>query len=61
VYDALGRLVATLHRAERQPAGVHHVVWNGRTAEGRPAASGTYFYRLDAGGTTQTRQMVLVR
>jgi hypothetical protein len=53
--------VATLHRAERQPAGVHHVVWNGRTAEGRPAASGTYFYRLDAGGTTQTRQMVLVR
>lgn len=61
VYDALGRLVTTLHRAERQPAGVHHVVWNGRTAEGRPAASGTYFYRLDAGGTTQTRQMVLVR
>ncbi len=61
VYDALGRRVTTLRRGQRQSAGYHTVVWEGHSAKGQPVASGTYFYRLDAGGTTQTRQMVLVR
>ena len=61
VYDLLGREVATLRSAEREPAGTHTVVWDGRANDGQLAASGTYLYRLEAGGTARTGRMVLVR
>lgn len=55
VYDLLGREVATLVN-EVRPAGVHSVIWDARAVP-----SGTYFYRITAGGVTQTRRMVLLR
>lgn len=61
VYDILGREVATLRSTERDAAGTHTVVWDGRTRSGRPAASGTYLYRLQAGNTVRSGHMVLVR
>ncbi|RJR30015.1 MAG: T9SS C-terminal target domain-containing protein [Candidatus Latescibacterota bacterium] len=60
IYDAAGRLVRSLVEAER-PAGRHVELWDGRDASGRLAASGIYFYRLDAGSFSQTRKTVLAR
>jgi hypothetical protein len=60
VYDAAGRLVATLIEGTR-PAGNYTVEWNGRSGDGVAAASGVYFYKLRAGTFEQTRKMVLLR
>jgi hypothetical protein len=60
VYDVGGRLVATL-AAGQLAAGPHQYDWNGRIADGGLAPSGTYLYRLQAGSTTVTRKMALVR
>jgi hypothetical protein len=61
VYDVTGRVVQTLVSAESTPAGIYEVVWNGRDQTGRVAAAGVYFCRLDVGGYSQTRRMVLVK
>jgi hypothetical protein len=60
VFDLAGRSVRTLVD-DALPAGRHAAVWDGRDDDGREMASGTYYYRLVAGETTQTRRMVLVR
>jgi hypothetical protein len=60
VYDTSGRLVATLVDGFKQP-GYHTATWNGRTDAGKAAASGVYFYRLEAGGHTLTKQMLLLK
>ena len=60
VYDLLGRKVATPQEGFLS-AGTHRAVWDGRDATGRDAASGTYFYRVDVGGYTETRRMMLVK
>jgi zinc metalloprotease ZmpB len=54
VFDVNGRLVATL-RQEQMAAGTHTAGWDGRNAEGLPAGSGVYFYRLRAEGSTGVR------
>ncbi len=35
--------------------------WNGKDADGKPVASGTYLYKLTAGEFAQTKRMLLVR
>lgn len=55
VFDALGRKVATLVN-ERKGAGAHQVTFN---AAG--LASGTYFYKLQAGNKVETKKMMLVK
>jgi len=52
--------VATLVH-QRQEPGRRSVVWDGRDDTGRSAATGVYFYRLQAGAYSETRQMVLVK
>jgi hypothetical protein len=60
VYDLLGRPVRTLVDAVL-PGGRHQYTWNGLDHAGQPAASGIYLYRLDAGGRTETRSMLLMK
>jgi len=60
VFDAAGRHVATLVRGV-VPAGHHTAAWNGRDASGRRTASGVYHCRLDAGGRSLVRRLVLLR
>ena len=60
VYDVAGRRVATVLSKEL-PAGPQRVIWDGKTAGGKPVASGVYFYSLTAGGRTATKKMVLLR
>jgi len=61
VFDMSGRLVRSLITAELHTPGRHEVVWNGRDDAGRQVASGTYFYRLEAGSFSETKRMVLVK
>jgi len=60
VYDAAGRLVATLVDEQRK-AGPHATVWDSRSDRGVEVASGVYFCRLESGGRTLTRKMVLLK
>jgi hypothetical protein len=60
VYDARGRLVRTLVDGYLA-AGRRTVEWDGRTDNGDPAASGTYFMRLVGGGEYLTRSISLLK
>jgi murein DD-endopeptidase MepM/ murein hydrolase activator NlpD len=60
VFDARGALVAVLVEGPRD-AGRHTGWWDGLDAGGKPAASGVYFFRLDAGKRTLTRKSVLLK
>jgi len=61
VFDMTGHLVKELVIGEECPPGRHEVVWNGRDNVGRQVASGTYFYRLEAGSFSETKRMVLIK
>ncbi|MFN8179250.1 MAG: FG-GAP-like repeat-containing protein [bacterium] len=60
VYDAAGRRVARLADEVRDP-GTHRVTWSARDDDGRPVPAGTYFVRLEAGGTEAAGKVVVVR
>ncbi|MBZ0269052.1 choice-of-anchor B family protein [bacterium] len=60
VYDVSGRRVATLLDGV-VGEGSHAVAWDGRQADGRPAAAGVYFYRLSTPGESARRKMLLLR
>lgn len=55
VYDVLGREVATLASGSFR-GGRHTVVWDGRLL-----SSGVYICRLESGGTSIARKMILMR
>jgi len=60
VYNVVGEKVTTL--LDRfLPAGRYSVNWDGANADGKPASSGMYFYRLKAGEFTDTKKMMLVK
>ncbi|UCH62904.1 MAG: S8 family serine peptidase [Fidelibacterota bacterium] len=61
IYDILGREVKTLMNDEPQEAGKHTAVWNGRDNRGRRVSTGLYLYRIQAGGFTATRKLVLLK
>ena len=46
VFDASGRQVRILRDGRSEPAGRHHVNWDGRDSRGRPVASGVYLYKI---------------
>ncbi|MCB2205317.1 VCBS repeat-containing protein [bacterium] len=60
IYDSKGALVRTLV-AGRYDAGQHQISWDGRDNSGRPVASGSYRYVLNASGRTTAKSMVVVR
>jgi Tol biopolymer transport system component len=60
LYNILGQKVKTLVD-EYQSAGYKTVWWDGKDDKGNEVASGIYFYRLDAGGVTQVKKMLLLK
>jgi len=60
VYSTSGRRIASLVEGTMS-AGRHEVTWSGRDEAGRPVASGIYFYRLRAEGSSETRSMLLIK
>ncbi len=61
IYDESGRLVRTVLSAAALPAGEHQFTWDGRDQDGIMQGSGIYLYKLEAGGQTVSRKMVMVR
>ncbi len=59
VYSVAGRKVCTLVD-QVQPAGHWNVEWNGLDAAGNAVARGVYFYKLEAGGESIEKRMVLI-
>jgi hypothetical protein len=60
VYDLAGRRVATL--TDRLLAeGTREISWDGRNDEGRRAPAGTYFVRMEAGGTVASEKLIRLR
>lgn len=60
VYDLRGRLVRTLCDDEFE-AGLHEVLWDGRSESGSEVASGVYFFRMESQGFNDQRKLVLLR
>jgi hypothetical protein len=60
VYNVAGQLVRTLV-SEVKDAGSYTAVWDGTNNLGADAASGIYFYKMETGGFSETRKMVLLR
>ncbi len=60
IYSLTGRRVATLTE-ERLPPGRYTRAWDGRDANGREAASGTYLFRLVTGDRIESVKAMLVR
>jgi len=58
VYDIRGRLVSTLLNGVSTREGAQTVNWDGRDREGRDAASGLYFLRLESGAFAETHRVV---
>ena len=66
IHDLAGQRVKTLVDSDFHSAGSYTSRWDGTDDEGRPVASGVYFYTLhgiaaEAGATALTRKMVLLR
>lgn len=55
IYDALGHVVSSLVN-QSQSAGNYEIEWNASSF-----ATGVYFYKLEAGSFTSTKQMILVK
>jgi len=60
VFDVAGRKVRDM-RQPGQNAGWRSVAFDGRDDTGRTLASGVYFFKVNANGTTITRKMVIAR
>jgi hypothetical protein len=61
VYDVEGRLVKMLVDGRQRGGEWLSVTWDGRSDRGSQVASGVYFYRLTASGTTMTKKMILLK
>ncbi|MBN1892962.1 CotH kinase family protein [bacterium] len=60
VFNIKGEFMTGLIAGIRD-AGIHVINWDGIGAEGRPATSGTYFYRLTGEDGVRTQRMILLR
>jgi hypothetical protein len=60
IYNIKGRKVRTLID-EYRPAGNHVVMWEGSDSNGKPVATGVYFYHIEAGDFTASKKMLLLK
>jgi hypothetical protein len=60
VYNASGRVVATLFEGQL-PAGGERLIWDGTDTSGQRVSSGVYFVRLESEGESRASKVVLIR
>ncbi len=62
IYNTAGQMVRLLLDDQEVRSGSHEVLWDGRDADGRKAASGVYLYRVEGGaGAGITKRMTLLK
>jgi len=65
IYNASGQLERLIDlgqvAAGRYARSDKAIYWDGRSQTGEQVASGTYFYRLDAGEYSETRKMLILK
>jgi len=59
IFNIVGQKVTTIIDGSLS-AGNHTIQWDGNDSYGRQVATGIYFYRLKAGGSIDTKKMVLL-
>ena len=59
IYNILGQPMRQVWTGPL-PAGEYELTWDGRDAQGQPAAAGVYVYRLQVDEQTRTRKMVKI-
>lgn len=60
VYNILGQIVTTLLDEYKSP-GQYAIIWDGTDIDGRPVASGLYFYQMVAGDYVSSKKMVMMK
>ena len=60
IYNIKGQKVKTLINGFRE-AGYHSIIWNGKDSNGKPVASGLYFYRMRTDNYQKIRKMILLK
>ena len=65
IYDVTGNQIRMIELGHI-PAGNYvesnrAIYWDGRTEDGEQVSSGTYFYQIEAGDYTETREMVILK
>ncbi|MFH1853296.1 MAG: phosphodiester glycosidase family protein [Candidatus Neomarinimicrobiota bacterium] len=60
IFDQLGRMVMQYQESITN-SGSGRYTWDGRNSQGQPVGSGVYLYRLEAGGASQVRKMLLLK
>ena len=60
IYNVMGQEVRTLVSGVT-PAGIHSIIWDGTSNEGRDVGSGLYIYRISANDFSATHKMLLTR
>ena len=60
IFDLTGRLVQS-YEPGFQFIGTYSVTWEGQLADGMPAPSGIYFYRISAGDQSLVQRMLLLK
>jgi len=60
IFNLLGQKLRTLV-SERQEAGYHSAMWDGRDEKNQAVSSGVYIFELIAGNQRETRKMLLLR
>jgi hypothetical protein len=60
VYNVIGQVVRTLVQGAQEPD-YYHVVWDGRSDNGKMVGFGVYFVRLDTDRYTKTRKLLFVK
>ena len=65
IYDVQGQRIGRLQlgqlTAGRYVTADQAAYWDGKTEEGETAASGTYFYQIQAGDYMETRKVVILK
>ena len=61
IYDAAGQLVTRFSSIKPSHMRPTIVSWDGKDSRGKQVSSGVYFCRLEAGGYTQCKRMVVMR
>jgi len=61
IYSVNGQLVRREELGPLSPNSYHNLSWDGKDQQGRPVASGIYFYQIKANNFTDTRKMLLIK